>query len=236
MLDPDFFLRCLAPAGAIAIGAAIGSFLNVCIYRIPIGLTVTKPKRSFCPSCRAQIKAIDNIPVISWLLLKGRCRSCLAPIPIWYFLGELFAAIGSGIACLKSGLPGAAIFLIVYSFLTYALRTARAGYSSRPGFLVLLLGAAGLLYFKTGEVRWEDLWKLGLCCLGAILILGSGYARSFGKWNRWSRSAVIFSAALAGGWLGSLAAATMFISIQKRSPDTEDAILLACVSVGPLFL
>ena len=232
MLDPDFFLRCLAPAGAVAIGAAIGSFLNVCIYRIPIGLTVTKPKRSFCPSCRSQIKAIDNIPVISWLLLKGRCRSCSAPIPIWYFLGELFAAIGSGIACLKSGLPGAALFLIVYSFLTYALRTARAGYSSRPRFLIFLLVVAGLLYLKTGEARWEDLWKLVLCCLGAILILGAGYARSFGKW---SRSAVIFSAALAGGWLGALAAATIFMSVQKRSPDTEDAILLACVSIGPLF-
>jgi hypothetical protein len=77
MLDPDFFLRCLAPAGAIAIGAAIGSFLNVCIYRIPNGLTVTKPTRSFCPSCRDQIKAIDNIPVISWLLLK------VAAVPAW---------------------------------------------------------------------------------------------------------------------------------------------------------
>jgi prepilin signal peptidase PulO-like enzyme (type II secretory pathway) len=233
MLDSDFFLRCLAPAGATAIGAAIGSFLNVCIYRIPIGLTVTKPKRSFCPSCRTQIKAIDNLPLISWLLLKGRCRSCLAPIPIWYFLGELFAAIGSGIACLKSGLPGAALFLIVFSFLIFALRTARAGYSSQPRFLILLLGVAGLLYLKTGEMRWEELWKLVLCCLGAILILGSGYARSVGEWRR---SAVIFSAALAGGWLGAVAAATIFLSVQKRSPDAEDGILLACVSRGPLFL
>jgi leader peptidase (prepilin peptidase) / N-methyltransferase len=66
MIDPDFFLRWLPVAGATAIGAGIGSFLNVCIYRIPIGLTVTKPKRSFCPSCRTQIKAVNNIPLISW--------------------------------------------------------------------------------------------------------------------------------------------------------------------------
>ena len=54
MIDPYFFLRWLPVAGATALGAGIGSFLNVCIYRIPIGLTVTEPKRSFCPSCRTQ--------------------------------------------------------------------------------------------------------------------------------------------------------------------------------------
>lgn len=233
MTGPDILIRIILLMGTVAIGASIGSFLNVCIYRIPIGLTVTKPKRSFCPSCRTQIKAIDNIPVISWLLLKGRCRSCHVPIPLWYFLVELFAAVGSGIACLKSGLLGAALFLIVYSFLTFALRTGRAGYSTRPRFVILLVALAGILYFQREEARWEDLWKLALCCLAAILILRSGYSLSVGKW---SKRAIIFCAALVCGWLGALAAAAILMSVPKRSPDTEDSILLACVSLGPILL
>jgi prepilin signal peptidase PulO-like enzyme (type II secretory pathway) len=232
MLDPDFFIRCLTTAAAVGIGASIGSFMNVCIYRIPIGLTITRPERSFCPSCRTQIKAIDNIPLVSWLALKGRCRFCHSPIPVWYFLVELFAAIGSGVACLKSGLLGAALFLTVYSILIYALRTARAGYPSRPRLLILCVVLAGVLYFQREQIRWEDQWKLVLCWLGATLILRSGYTLSI---DRWSKRAIIFSAALASGWLGALAAAALLISVKKRSPDAEDSILLACVIAGPIL-
>ena len=82
MIGPDVLIQGLWLVCVAAIGASIGSFLNVCIYRIPIGLSVVQPKRSFCPSCRAQIKAIDNVPVISWLLLRGRCRACHVPIPV----------------------------------------------------------------------------------------------------------------------------------------------------------
>jgi prepilin signal peptidase PulO-like enzyme (type II secretory pathway) len=234
MMDPDFLLRLLSPAAATGIGAAVGSFLNVCIYRIPIGLTVARPKRSFCPSCRIQIKAIDNIPVISWLRLRGRCCFCHAPIPVWYFLVEVFAAIGSGIACLKSGLLGAALFLMVFSILTYTIRTARGGFSSRfplPSQIVTLL-LAGCLYFQRVEARWANLWRLFLCCLGAYLILRAGYTLSIGRWNK---RLVILSFALASGWLGAWAAAAILISARKLSPDTEDAVLLACISVGPVF-
>jgi prepilin signal peptidase PulO-like enzyme (type II secretory pathway) len=231
MLDPDFFLHCLLPTAAVAIGASIGSFLNVCIYRIPIGLTVLKPKRSFCPSCRAQILAMDNIPVISWLLLRGRCRACHAPIPVWYFLVELFAAIGSGIACLKGGLAGATFFLIVYSFLTYLVRTSRVRYSSAPYLVILTIAFAGVLYLQREEAQWQDLWKLILCFLGATLILRSGYSLSL---DLWSKRALVFSAALASGWLGALAAGMILMLVRRRSPNTEDAILLACVSVGPI--
>ncbi len=152
MIGPDLLFQGLLLACVAATGASIGSFLNVCIYRIPIGLSVVQPKRSFCPSCRTQIKAIDNIPVINWLLLRGRCRACHVPIPVWYFLIELFAGIGSGLAYLKSGLLGAALFLIVYSLLTYALRTARAGHSTKPRLLVLLILLAGVLYLQDRTV------------------------------------------------------------------------------------
>ena len=72
-------------------GLAIGSFLNVVIYRVPLHKSIISP-RSSCPTCAAPILERDNIPVLSWLLLKGRCRSCSAPISAHYPLVELSCA------------------------------------------------------------------------------------------------------------------------------------------------
>ncbi len=60
-------------------GSCIGSFLNVCIYRLPQNLSIVSP-RSFCPQCRTTVRGYDNIPILSFLLLRGKCRSCGAPI------------------------------------------------------------------------------------------------------------------------------------------------------------
>ncbi|HMP74072.1 MAG TPA: prepilin peptidase [Kiritimatiellia bacterium] len=73
-------------------GLCIGSFLNVCIYRIPLGLSIVRP-RSYCPSCQKPIAAFDNIPVLSYLLLRGRCRACRAPISLRYPLVELLTGV-----------------------------------------------------------------------------------------------------------------------------------------------
>src|SRR5215813_9359816 len=80
------------------LGLSVGSFANVVIYRTPRdGLSVLRPARSFCPSCSASIGWRDNIPLLSWLLLGGRCRSCRASIGMRYpavelLVGLLFAA------------------------------------------------------------------------------------------------------------------------------------------------
>lgn len=80
--------------GFVAIlGAVVGSFLNVVIYRLPRGLSVSQPRRSFCPHCGNGIAAGDNIPVLSWLALGGRCRNCRAPISIVYPVIELLTAL-----------------------------------------------------------------------------------------------------------------------------------------------
>ena len=78
---------------AFVLGAAIGSFLNVCIYRLPLDLSINKPRRSFCPSCRAPIPWHRNFPLISWLILRGRCASCGARIAFRYFAVELLTAL-----------------------------------------------------------------------------------------------------------------------------------------------
>ena len=74
------------------VGAALGSFLNVCIYRWPAGLSVVRP-RSRCPGCEKVISWYDNIPVLSWLVLRGRCRSCGERISVQYPLVELSVAV-----------------------------------------------------------------------------------------------------------------------------------------------
>jgi len=75
------------------LGLAIGSFLNVVVYRLPRGLSVSEPRRSFCPSCQTEISWRDNLPVLSWLLLGGRCRHCRQPISGQYPIVELVTAI-----------------------------------------------------------------------------------------------------------------------------------------------
>jgi leader peptidase (prepilin peptidase) / N-methyltransferase len=72
----------------LILGTCVGSFLNVCIHRIPIGLSVLRP-RSRCPRCLTAIRASDNLPVLGWLILRGKCRHCRAPISPRYPIVEL---------------------------------------------------------------------------------------------------------------------------------------------------
>src|SRR5207244_8556372 len=78
---------------AFVLGAAVGSFLNVCIYRWPVELSINKPRRSFCPACRQPIPWHQNLPLISWILLGGRCANCGTKIAFRYFAVELITAL-----------------------------------------------------------------------------------------------------------------------------------------------
>ena len=84
------------------IGLLIGSFLNVVIYRVPRGESVNKP-RSHCPGCNTEIAPRDNVPVLSWLVLRGRCRHCGEPISIRYPAVELLTALVFGSLAAKFG-------------------------------------------------------------------------------------------------------------------------------------
>jgi leader peptidase (prepilin peptidase)/N-methyltransferase len=80
-------------AFAFVLGAAVGSFLNVCIYRWPVDLSINRPRRSFCPNCKQPIPWHQNLPLISWLALGGRCANCGAKISFRYFAVELVTAL-----------------------------------------------------------------------------------------------------------------------------------------------
>jgi leader peptidase (prepilin peptidase)/N-methyltransferase len=139
------------------LGLAIGSFLNVVIYRAPQGLSVVTP-RSACPSCGTPIAERDNIPVVSWLLLRGRCRHCQEPISLRYPLVEL--------AC--AGL--------------FAGTAARFGYDwALPAFLVLFAGllALSIIDIETLLLPKKIVWPLsGL--VAALLLIAAALT---GRWH-----------------------------------------------------
>ncbi len=105
------------------IGACVGSFLNVVIYRLPLDLSILSPSRSFCPGCKASIRAYDNIPLLSYLLLGGKCRFCKMPISWRYPLVEAltggmallcFFAFGLSFDLISSFLFAAAMIAITF--------------------------------------------------------------------------------------------------------------------------
>jgi leader peptidase (prepilin peptidase)/N-methyltransferase len=91
LLSPDLFP--LHVAVVFVFGAVLGSFFNVCIYRIPVGQSVNNPRRSFCPACGTTIAWHDNVPMASWAALGGLCRHCGARISGRYFWIELLTAL-----------------------------------------------------------------------------------------------------------------------------------------------
>jgi len=106
---------------AFLAGLLIGSFLNVCIFRLPRDLSVVTPARSFCPECEKTIAWFDNIPVISYFVLGGRCRDCKARIPIRYLLVEIATGAAFALCVVYLGLTVAALKYCIYSAIMIAL-------------------------------------------------------------------------------------------------------------------
>ncbi len=140
----------LVVAGCLLLGLVFGSFGNVVIARVPDGRSLSRPP-SACPHCGTAIRPYDNVPVVSWLLLRGRCRTCKVHIGVQYPLvevsgGLLFAAIGWRIG-LTWALPGFLLFgwtLLVVAVIDLHTRRIpnRLTYPLTPALLLLLSAAA----------------------------------------------------------------------------------------------
>src|SRR5580704_10656899 len=127
-LAPIWQIRGVTPAILVGIfvflfGLIIGSFLNVCILRIPGGKSIVMPA-SACPKCAAPIRPYDNIPVISYLILGGKCRACKTPISPMYPLVELrtgllflpwYLVFGSTVETLKWAVFSAIMIVLVFT-------------------------------------------------------------------------------------------------------------------------
>ncbi|TVP79952.1 MAG: prepilin peptidase, partial [Gemmatimonadales bacterium] len=152
-MTPELLLA-IGMAGVL--GLLLGSFLNVCSLRWPQDQSVIRP-RSACPRCGAPVRALDNVPVLSWLLLRGRCRSCSAPISPQYPAVELATGlIWAGMVATwgiePEALRGALFFTLL---LGIAVSDARF-YIIPDQFSLGGLGIGLALAFLPGGIAWLD--------------------------------------------------------------------------------
>lgn len=187
---------------AFILGAVIGSFLNVCVSRWPAGLSVVSP-RSRCPKCGHAISAMENIPILSWLFLRGRCRGCGNRISIQYPLVELATGVLWLWAYLQFGGNFPALRVAVFGTLMLGIALTDAEHFLIPdGFTV-----SGLI------------WVLISVFIGAYLKDQGPFA---GPWN-----AIVGMCAGAGaiaivGWLGEVA-------LKREAMGFGDSTMMAVV-------
>jgi len=161
------------------IGAAIGSFLNVCIARWPFDLSVIRPP-SRCPHCETPIKWYDNVPILGWIRLGGKCRNCRAPISVVYPAVELLVALGWVLAALAYGPTLTAVRIAVFGTIMLGIAVTDAKHYLIPdGFtvfgLVFVLATAVYSGMRGELTPFATPWDavIGACVgAGAIRIVG----------------------------------------------------------------
>ena len=121
----------------LIIGLCVGSFLNVCIYRLPRELSVVKPS-SFCPKCNKPINWYDNIPLVSFIVLGRRCRSCKEPIPFRYFLVELITGAVFLFFYLKYGISFLSVKYVILFSLCILVSFIDIDYRAIPGWICII--------------------------------------------------------------------------------------------------
>jgi leader peptidase (prepilin peptidase)/N-methyltransferase len=163
-------------------GSLIGSFLNVVVYRVPAGLSVVNPP-SACPVCASRIRPYDNIPVVSWLVLRGRCRDCHTRIPVRYPLVEAGTALFFGLVALMflgplraphASVAGTALVVAAYLVLaavSVALALIDLDVHRLPNALIVpaAVGMVGLL--SIAAALDAQLGRLGLALVGGAALL-----------------------------------------------------------------
>jgi leader peptidase (prepilin peptidase)/N-methyltransferase len=134
----------LLPLLAVGVGACVGSFLNVCIHRLPRRISIVAP-RSACPACGQGIAWYDNVPLLSYLLLRGRCRACAAPIALTYPMVEAATALLFGLLFALRGPSPLFVAQAVFGSALIALVLIDARHQILPDAITLPGIAAGLL-------------------------------------------------------------------------------------------
>ena len=193
---------------ASIVGACIGSFLNVCIARWPANLSVVTP-RSRCPTCERPIQALENIPILGWLMLGGRCAGCKERISIQYPLVELLIAVVWGVAVWYYGATFAALRVAVFTTVMIGIAITDAKHYLIPDGFTLF----GLL------------WVLGTAFVGLAIPDATPFE---GVYAAFVGACAGAGAIAIAGWLGELA-------LGKEAMGFGDVTLMAVVgaAVGP---
>ena len=169
-------------------GLLIGSFLNVVVYRVPAGMSIATPA-SACPTCHAPIRAGDNVPVLSWLLLRGRCRSCATPISARYPIVELATGLFFVIVAARlwpladvpteaRPLVGRLLALVAFLYLaavSVALGVIDVEHHRLPDAIVLPAYAVGLVLLGASSALtgdWAALLRGGVGLVGLLAFYG----------------------------------------------------------------
>jgi leader peptidase (prepilin peptidase)/N-methyltransferase len=193
----------LLQAVAALVGGMVGSFLNVVIARVPAGLSVVSP-RSRCPRCETPIAWYDNLPVLSWILLRARCRACRLPISIRYPLVELAGALAGWLALARNGPTWAALAEFALVALLLALAAIDLDTWLLPHRLTWPLIALGLLAAALGVAPAPS---LASSALGAALGFGGFALVSLAGERLLKKEALgfgdVFLLGGLGAWLGA---------------------------------
>lgn len=158
------------------VGLLIGSFLNVVIWRVPRGESVVRPP-SACPGCGAAIRSRDNVPVLSWLLLRGRCRDCSAPISARYPLVELLTGALFALMAVKFGLSAALPAYLYLAAVGVALALIDLDVKRLPDALTLPSYVVGFVLL--GLASLDDGPALLRALLGAAAMYAVYFALAF---------------------------------------------------------
>lgn len=198
-------------------GALVGSFLNVVVYRVPAGRSIVSPP-SACGACGHQVRPYDNVPVLSWLLLRGRCRDCSAPISVRYPLVEIAGALAFGVvawwflpAVLAAdgalALVAGVLQLVAFLYLaaiSIALVLIDLDTRRLPNVIVLPAYAVGAALLGTAGALTGAWASLALAAIGMVALGGAYLALALVRPGGMGMGDVKLAGALGLflGWLG----------------------------------
>ena len=204
----NFFIETIV----FLLGLCIGSFLNVCIYRLPLSKSIAEPSRSVCPDCGGIIRFYDNIPVVSYLLLKRRCRHCGFIIPFRYPLVEILTGLFALFILKQFGLS--IEFFVYFVFIAALIVVAFIDLDHRIIPDVITLPGIPIFFclsFLLPEGNWVNSVLGILAGGGSLLTVAWAYALLTGKEGMGGGDIKLL--AMAGalvGWQGVLF--TIFVS------------------------
>jgi leader peptidase (prepilin peptidase)/N-methyltransferase len=181
------------------IGLAVGSFLNVCIHRLPRGGSIASPPSS-CPACGYRLRWYDNIPVLSYAWLRGRCRSCRAPIAIRYPIVEIITMLVFLLHLFVFGWTALMAVRLAFACALIVLFAIDLEHHILPNVLTLPGIAAGLIASTFVPPGWLDAVLGALLGGGVLWVIGEAYFRYSGQEGMGGGDVKML--AMAGAFLG----------------------------------